>query len=96
MSRLKLYLWANTRELSKLLPNIDGLKLKETVQSISNALDREAKSLLRGRARESTASRKLSCMLSDTIITELKTTMRADSTMPPQDTEHIGRQHGLG
>ena len=28
------------------------------------------------------------CMLSDTIITELETTLRADSTQPPQDTEH--------
>ena len=27
-------------------------------------------------------------MLSDTIITELVTTLRADSTKPPEDTEH--------
>ena len=37
---------------------------------------------------ESTASRKSPCMLSDTIINELETTLRADSTQPPQDTEH--------
>ena len=37
---------------------------------------------------ESTASRKSPCMLSDTIITELETTLRADSTQPPQGTEN--------
>ena len=37
---------------------------------------------------ESTASRKSPCMLSDTIITELENTLWADSTQPPQDTNH--------
>ena len=39
-------------------------------------------------ATDSTASRKSPCMLSDTIINELETTLRADSTQPPQDTEN--------
>ena len=38
---------------------------------------------------EYTASRKSPFMLSDTIITELETTLRADSTQPPKDTKHF-------
>ena len=34
------------------------------------------------------ASHHVCCILSDTIITELETSLRADSTQPPQDTEH--------
>ena len=95
MSRLELKAFSKGKyqklvlsELSKCLPNIDGSKLKEKAICISNSLDREDKSLLRGRARESTASRKSPCMLSDTIITELEATLWADSTQPPEDTEH--------
>ena len=76
-------------ELSLSIPNIDGSKLKDTAQGISNALNKEVKPQLRGSACKSTASHKSPCMLSDMIITiKLETTLQAVSTQPPLDSKN--------
>lgn len=74
-------------ELTKLLPSIDGTKLKETAQCISNALEREVKAQLRSGARESAASRKTSTLLSDTVIADFESTLGVDQTQPPADSD---------
>ena len=76
-------------ELTKSLPRIDGTKLKETAECISNALEREVKSQLRNGARESAASQQTSTLLSDTVIADFETTLGVDTTQTPADPEQF-------
>ena len=80
------------KELKQFLPNIEGSKLKETAQYISNALDRQAKSQLNSETLDSVATRKASTLLSDIVIAELDTTHCVDPTQPPAVTERSGHE----
>ena len=76
-------------ELTKSLPSIDGSKLKETTQCISNALEREVKVQLKSGARETVAFRKTLTLLSETVIADLETTLGPDPTQSPTDSEQF-------
>ena len=80
------------KELEQKLPmNNDKTQLIETAQCIVNALEREAASLIKSRARESTSVKKVSALLSDTVIADFDTTLQmnasqgADATDPPDN-----------
>ena len=80
------------KELEQKLPmNNDETQLIETAQCIVNALEREAASLIKSRTRESTSAKKVSALLSDTVIADLDTTLQmnasqgADATDPPDN-----------
>ena len=69
------------KELKQKFPtNNNETQLSETAQCIANALDREAASQTKSRARESASVKKVSALLSDTVIADLDTTLQVDIT----------------
>ena len=69
------------KELKQKLPtNNNETQLSETAQCIANALDREAASQIKSRARESASVKKMSALLSDTVIADLDTSLQVDIT----------------
>ena len=76
-------------DLMELLPDFDKSQLNETAHYVSNALNNAVKAVLPKRLRDSSVSKtKNRTLLSESVLEDLDTTMRPESTQVATDSEH--------
>lgn len=73
-------------DLMELLPDLDKSQLNETAHYVSNALNNAVKVVLPKRLRDSSVSKtKNQTLLSESVLEDLDTTMRPESTQHPDE-----------